>query len=383
MLSKKFFSVIPVTDTVIFDDDDKLVDIEMLRVGTFNHSKYGELDITAELLSSLVDNFNGGVIRRDVSFDWNHNAKEASGWLKGLDIVDDVLVGSVQFTPKGRTSIEEGEYGYFSVEFLDDFEDAETGDAFGPTLTGGALTNRPFISGLQKISFEDPDVEGEIFRLKEGKRMPKKKEEPKKEEVVREPVVLTDEEKAAKVLEDLETEKKVLEDKVAEMETKLEEQTTLGTQLSEVTELVKSLDDNNKKLAEKVTELEGENVKKDEKTRELEVDAACEKLMSEEGHHRSVVEVARELMLADATPDTKVIKLSETIGEGEEAKTIDTEYTMSEAITKLLEAIPASQRKDFSEKTKTVKKVELDEDAEAEGIRRSFAKKGIATKKAA
>lgn len=366
----KFFSFVPIDSTLALSDDDNLVEVEMLRVGKFNHPVHGELNITDELLESMVDNFNNNVLRRDVSFDWNHNQKEASAWLKGLEVIDGVLVGTFKFTPKGKESIENEEYGYFSVEFLDNYVDAETEEEFGPTLTGGALTNRPFITNLKKIEFECPEIDGPLYRLEEEKHMEKGKKT-----IKREPVVDDFEIK----LEEMNKEKKALEEQIAKLEKQLEESKSSDKKLEEVLGVVKTLEDANKKLSEDIKTLQEENKVANSKSRTLEVETKCAKYISEQGHHPSVVAVAKEIMLA-SDPKAKVIKLSETIGEGEEEKTIEHEYNMDEAIEKMLEAIPESQRANYEEKTKTKLSDEVVEEAEKVGMQRSFEKAGIKPK---
>lgn len=373
---KKFFSFVPF-DTALadVDGDDVLVEIEMLRVGRFNHPRYGELDITLDFLQSLVENYDNNVLQRDVSFDWNHERKEASAWLRGLTVVDDVLVGTVEFTPKGKESVENGEYGYFSVEYDDDYEDSETGDTFGPALIGGALTNRPFISGLKRIEFEAPDDDSiTLFQLKEGKMpRPKKKEPP----VKREPA-LTEEELRKQLEESTDTIKE-LKDQISSLEGRLENDGDDDNGLEELRGLLNTQKETIKTLTETVKNLEEDNKKSATEARRLKVDALCDKMITEEGHHRGVVEVAKEIMLA-SNPNKKIVTLSETHGEGDSAKTVEVECTMDDAITKLMEAIPAEQRADFTERTRTKPAGEVEEEAEEVGIMRAFDKLGMKRK---
>jgi len=369
VLKNKFFSFVPFD--ISLEDDEGLIDVEMLRVGKFDHPVHGELDITQKLFDSMVANFENNILKRDVSFDWNHNQKEASAWLKDLNVIDNILVGSMEFTQKGKDSIEKKEYGYFSVEFLDDYEDAETGDSFGATLTGGALTNRPFITDLKKIEFEDPETENKLFILEE-KKMPGK--DKKKKDVVREPVI-NDPKKGDITLEQLTEENKKLQDKLDETTKKLETQDDVEKKLEDITSLVMKMEETNKGLKEEVKTLQEGNAEKDKKTRSLEVENICDKLVTEKGHHPSVVAVAKEIMLAD-TSQKKVIKLSETIGEGDDEKTIEHELSISDGITKLLDAIPASQRANYEELTK-LKKPDVDDEAEEKGRKASAKKHGI------
>jgi len=370
---KKFFSFVPF-DTELTDvGDENLVEIEMLRVGKFDHPKYGDLDISLDFLQSLVDNFENNTLNRDVSFDWNHDRKEASAWLRGLSIIDDVLVGSVEFTKKGKESVEGGEYGYFSVEYDEDYEDPESGETHGPVLMGGALTNRPFINGLRKIEFEMPDDDSiKLFTMKPEKEKKKKPTPTKK----RQPALTEDklkEElgKSRGTIKDLQSKIKALEGKLGRDEE--------DDDLDELRELLSNQKETIKALTGEVKALKDDNVKAASEARRLKVESMCNEYMTEHGHHRGVVEVAKEIMLA-SVPDKKVIALTETHGEGDKAKTIKVECTMDEAVRRLLEAIPEEQRADFTEVTRTKRSGELDEEAEEEGITRAFEKMNLKRK---
>ena len=96
-----FLKSVSVKRDLFFEEDGELIKIEMLRVGKFNSDAYGELDITHEMLDKMVDNFYDDVIGREVSFDWNHKAENASAWLKDIEIDDGKLIGSVEMTKTG------------------------------------------------------------------------------------------------------------------------------------------------------------------------------------------------------------------------------------------------------------------------------------------
>jgi len=360
----KFISFIKLTDTGT--DDDELVHVEMLRVGKFDHPFHGELDITPELLGGIVTNFENNVLKRDVSFDWNHDQKEASAWLKDLEIVDDVLVGSVSFTKKGTESVKEDEYGYFSIEYADNYVDPETDEEFGPTLLGGALTNRPFISDLKKIEFENPDFDGKVYRLEEAKSMRKK--------VKREPVTTDDPAEVKKLQDENDKLKQALKDKKEE----LDDVDNIDGKVKKLTSTVKKMVETNKDLEKEIKTLKGDVETKDEETRKLRVESLCEKLSIDDGHHRGVIEVAKEIMLADKT-GRKVVKLSETVGEGDDAVTTEYELSVTDSVLKLLEAIPDSQRTDLSEKTSIKDAKTIDDEAEDKGIKAAFERKGVKT----
>ncbi len=359
--TSKFFSAIKLDLEEVEDSDNELVDVEMLRVGTFKHKIYGDMDITTEMLETMVKNFHDNVIGREVSFDWNHEAKKASAWLRDVRVEDGVLIGSIELTKSGKESIENKEYAYFSIEFADDYEDPETEKTFGPTIVGGALTNRPFITNLKKITFENSDLDLSLFRL-EDENMDKDRDTKNKKDVKRTPVRLSDEEIAKKLEEQKETNKKLQE--FIESQQKL---------LENVTKELKTLQEENKNLATKHKESE-------RRARIAEIENKCEKLLTEGHHHPSVVEVVKQLMMADVY-NSMTIKFSETIEVDGEQKSRDVELTFSEALEKVLEAIPQSQRANYGEKTVIGSPEEISEEEAAKledkAIEKVFSKRKI------
>ena len=51
----------------------------------------------------------------------------------------------VEWTPAAKKSIREGEYRYFSIEFSFEWTNSETQEKVSNIVTGGALTNKPFL----------------------------------------------------------------------------------------------------------------------------------------------------------------------------------------------------------------------------------------------
>jgi phage I-like protein len=101
----------------------------------------------------------------DYSVDYNHASilgyqdAPAAGWITGLEAVrpgagetpDPTKHGillTVQWTPRGRQRIKEGEYRYASAVLA---RDSETGATL-PMVIGCALTNTPAIHGLQVLA---------------------------------------------------------------------------------------------------------------------------------------------------------------------------------------------------------------------------------------
>lgn len=121
--------------------------IELVKVVNGYHQRYGKIDITKDFLRSYVQNFNDNVVGVDISIDFDHEKREAGGWLKSvfLSFDEDIMFGEVKWTPKGALALSDREFRYFSPEIHPNYIHPLTGKEHGPTLLGGALVNRPFL----------------------------------------------------------------------------------------------------------------------------------------------------------------------------------------------------------------------------------------------
>lgn len=146
--------------------------VQILRVGAFNHPKYGEFQITALILAEMKSNFDSGIRGIDIALDYFHDSdKEASGWLKSLELREDgtELWGEVDWTPKARKMLSEREVRYFSPDFAFEWTDPETEKTYQNVLFGGGLTNRPFVKDMAAIVASEK--KGETMTLAELEKM--------------------------------------------------------------------------------------------------------------------------------------------------------------------------------------------------------------------
>lgn len=143
--------------------------VQVLRVGAFNHPKYGEFEITRQTLAEMKANFDARVRGVDIAFDYFHESdKEASGWPTELFLSDDKceLWAVMDWTPKAKRMLAERELRYFSPDFAFQWEDPETGVVYNNVLFGGGLTNRPFVKDMSPIVASEIKGENEM-ELKE------------------------------------------------------------------------------------------------------------------------------------------------------------------------------------------------------------------------
>ena len=153
------------------DSQNKTSSIEILKVGSWDHPVYGEIDITFDRLERFRDNFENKV-RKAVAIDIEHKSDEgAVGWVKRLFISDEgvSLMAEVEWTDEGVQLLGKKKYRFFSPEFNDEYENPATGAVYKDVLIGGAITNRPFFQELSEI------VLSEKFAMGGEKKMEKKK----------------------------------------------------------------------------------------------------------------------------------------------------------------------------------------------------------------
>lgn len=137
--------------------------IEIAKVVDGVHPAFGRVTITPETLNSFIANFKEKVTGVDLSIDYDHETREAAGWVRDLflDIDGVTLLAEVRWTPKGALSLSDREFRYFSPEFSLNYVHPHTGKEHGPTLLGGALVNRPFLKMEPIVSLKDKSKKGD------------------------------------------------------------------------------------------------------------------------------------------------------------------------------------------------------------------------------
>lgn len=144
-------------------DQNKLW-LQIYPFDTWDHPLFGETTIDEDRASAIKYHFDNRIRGQDIATDYEHGldtakGKKASGWFRELDVRDDGLWGLVEFTDTARDEIEKGEWRYFSGEHLDTWTHPQNGQTFDYVLTGGGLTNKPWIKGMFPLNFSEVVVE--------------------------------------------------------------------------------------------------------------------------------------------------------------------------------------------------------------------------------
>jgi hypothetical protein len=149
--------------------------IEILRTGTWNHPKYGKLNITTTTLKNLNDNFKAGV-RKAVPVDREHITDGgAVGWINNLELSEDgsILFADVEWNADGVADIKSKRYRFISADFMSKYSSKTDSKVFNDVLLGAAITTRPYIEELSEVSLSEMssfEEGGEVQMTKEEMR---------------------------------------------------------------------------------------------------------------------------------------------------------------------------------------------------------------------
>lgn len=198
--------------------------IQLFRTGRFkkwdeDSGRWIEFEITRELLSEMVQNFENKVRGIDLALDFAHKSdEEAAGWFKKLLLEESAgeceLWAEVDWTPDGHAAVKGKKFRYISPDFAFAWTDNETGKKYGATLFGAGLTNRPVIKNMA------PTVE-----LTEVHEMAKKIEKKASETQVKKISELSKEELEVRLAEETDEDKKeFIQLKLDEMSAEKEEE---------------------------------------------------------------------------------------------------------------------------------------------------------------
>jgi len=137
-------------------------DVQVFRTGTFYHPLYGKFTITDDTMKAMVENFRTvrPVAPTEMVVDYEHMSDlgtvqaPAAGWVKDLAFrpgVKSALYATVDWTDEAAGFIRDRKYRYISPVWNMNYKHKETGKEVGPTLVAMALTNRPYIEGMEPV----------------------------------------------------------------------------------------------------------------------------------------------------------------------------------------------------------------------------------------
>lgn len=219
---------------IALNGDEGAKEVQVLKVGKYQHPLYGTFEITSRVLKQFKENFDRKVRKIDLAFNYEHgeskaHGTKAAGWIKNLLIKnnDQELWAEPDWTQSGLQHVREKEYRYTSAEFLPKYKDAESGKVFDWVLIGAALTNKPFVKGMNAIAAS------ELHQDKKQERVKPMKLAELKVELSEHGIDLSELQKKAERLDAVEAEKVELSEKLETTTTKNKELEGKVTALSE------------------------------------------------------------------------------------------------------------------------------------------------------
>jgi hypothetical protein len=138
--------------------------------GQYKHPLYGKIIMTPEKARQMAEGVNDKIREIDIAIDYDHEPGKAAGWVKAAEVRDSGLWLFVEWTPTAVESLRKGEYRYFSPEIMGEWTHPKTGVVYKNVLTGGGLTNKPFLKDILPVNLSEVlggewqyDVEGNVI----------------------------------------------------------------------------------------------------------------------------------------------------------------------------------------------------------------------------
>jgi len=147
--------------------------IQLAKTGTFHSSRYGKFSITRDDLAQMLHNFNEVTPQAptQLPIDFDHLSMDpqkpgdgkAAGWLQRVELRadGDELWGEVEWTPEAADLIQNRAYRFVSPSFVKDHT-YKDGRKIGTTLLAAAITNHPFLEGMQALTLYSFSAMGDL-----------------------------------------------------------------------------------------------------------------------------------------------------------------------------------------------------------------------------
>ena len=144
---------------------DKQVWIQVAKPGKFHGHAAGSFEMNAKTFAEIIHNFSNQA-NRAIPVDFEHASEQAptegsipvlgapaQGWITKLELRNDGnLWGLVQWGDLAKKYIRAGQYKYLSPAIVFGSKDRVTGKPIGARLSSVALTNNPFLDGMQPVA---------------------------------------------------------------------------------------------------------------------------------------------------------------------------------------------------------------------------------------
>lgn len=135
-------------------DGQLMLKIPSAVIGTWQHPDYGEVVFNQKTFDEIIDNFNSDALGYEPTLNVNHI--DSDGRTEGICMEiyqeSDVLYADYKCNnPSIYYDVQNKRLRRSSSEVVFDYIDRRNGRSVGTTLTGMALTNTPFITGMPPV----------------------------------------------------------------------------------------------------------------------------------------------------------------------------------------------------------------------------------------
>lgn len=144
--------------------------IQIAKPGTFRGHAAGKFSMNAETFTQIIANFNAQA-NKFIPVDFEHASEQhptegsiphsgapAQGWITQLELrADGNLWGLVSWGDIARGYIKKGQYKFLSPAIVFGAKDRVSGKPCGARLSSVALTNNPFLDGMQPVAAKRTD----------------------------------------------------------------------------------------------------------------------------------------------------------------------------------------------------------------------------------
>ena len=172
------YSVVTFSDNTFADTEDPNIKwLKAWRYSSWDHPKYGKVEVTPSLGLQFKSYLDAGVLGRDHLINYDHGADpskggKAAGQILDVDPRDDGIYYKVKFTDVAMDEIQKGEWRYLSPEY-DDWVNPESGEVHENMMFDLALTNTPFFKGMPPLNFSELYSENAVVEKKPVVEKPK------------------------------------------------------------------------------------------------------------------------------------------------------------------------------------------------------------------
>lgn len=145
--------------------------IQLAKPGVFRGHAAGKFEMNAATFAQIISNFNAQA-NKLIPVDFEHASEQhptegsipysgapAQGWISKLELrADGNLWGLVSWGELARGYIKKGQYKFLSPAIVFGAKDRVTGKPCGARLSSVALTNNPFLDGMQPVAAKRTDL---------------------------------------------------------------------------------------------------------------------------------------------------------------------------------------------------------------------------------